>query len=326
MTSRPHMATPYATPPAMPRGGTGTMQILRDDDIDRVPLTVLIAAIRAHIVADAAGDASAPPRHVTEMDRGVVSLTVGGSGGYAGFRAYETFHAPQSDEDQIVAGWDTGTGRLFGMALGQRLGALRTGCIGGVALDVMTPRRARTLALIGTGQQAETQLAAALAVRDFADVRIYSRRPVAANELARRYRRSTNGTIGIAGTPEEAVHKADVVILATSATQPVIDADWVAPHAHVTTIGPKAAGRHELPVALARRARAVASDSPQQIRAMKDHFLEGEAALKKLKHLGALADTLDPDRDRGMTLFLSAGLAGTEVAALRAAIDHLAAR
>lgn len=301
------------------------MRILSDQDIDRVPLNVLNDAISAHIVADAAGDASSPPRHIVDISRGAVSLSVGGRNGYAGFRASETFHSPDAEhEEQIVAGWDTTTGNLFGIAVGDRLGAIRTGCIGGIALDVMAPREVKTLALIGTGKLAESQLAAAIALRQFQQIRIYGRQPVAATELAKVYRQKTQTPIQISSTPEEAVHNADIVILASaSATEPVISTDWVAPHAHITTIGPKTKTRHELPIGLVHRAKIIASDSPQQILASPTHFLQGEQSAKRIKHLGGLIGKFNPDKDRGITLFLSSGLAGTEVAALKAAVGFL---
>lgn len=300
------------------------MRILTDQDIDRVPLRVFSDAISAHIVADAAGEASSPPRHVVDISRGAVSLTVGGRNGYAGFRASETFHGLDTEhEEQIVAGWDTTSGKLFGIAVGDRLGAIRGGCIGGIALETMAAHDAKTLALIGTGKQAESQLAAAIALRHFQEVRIYGRRPVAANELAKTFRQKIQTPIQISSTPEEAVHNADVVILATDATEPIIDADWLSPHAHITTVGPKTKTRHELPIGVIHRAKVIASDSPQQILASDEHFLKDQTVVKRVKHLGGLIGKFNPDKDRGITLFLSSGLAGTEVAALKAAVNFL---
>jgi hypothetical protein len=65
----------------------------------------------------------------------------------------------------------------------------------------------------------------------------------------------------------------------------------------------------------------IATDSPQQIAAMGDtHMLAGHEAHRRIRHLGALASGFDADANRGLTLFLSIGLAGTEVACLAAAL------
>lgn len=300
------------------------MRILQDEELDMVPLKLMCTAIRQHIEADARGEATSPPRHIVNMPQGGMNFTAGGGEGYAGFKAYETLgSAPKEADEQVVAGWNTEDGRLLGVALGDRLGALRTGCIGGIALDIMASRNAKILAVIGTGQQAETQLDAALELREFEDIRLFSRRPVAANDLAKKIRHKTKAKIHISATPEEAVHNADVVLLVTNSGEAVVDADWIAPDAHVSTIGPKTRQRHELPLAIVRRARVIASDSPQQILDQADHFLKGQRVEPQIKHLGSLIGKFDPDRNRGMTLFLSSGLGGTEVAALKAAVDFL---
>src|SRR5215471_4312555 len=55
------------------------------------------------------------------------------------------------------------------------LGALRTGAASGLATKLMANPQARTLAVIGTGKQARTQVAAICAVRSIKRMRVYSR-------------------------------------------------------------------------------------------------------------------------------------------------------
>ena len=52
------------------------------------------------------------------------------------------------------------------------------------------------------------------------------------------------------------------------------------------------------------------------------HMLWEQPAYNRISHLGDMIDSFDPDADRGLTLFLSAGLAGTEVACLAAALHQ----
>ena len=119
------------------------MRILNDADIDRLPLAPLIAAVRAHIVADAKGQAVAPPRHIVGFGNGNLIFTIGGDRRLAGFRAYQTFAKPgHPADDQVIAAWDRDTGEMLGLALGNRLGALRTGCVGAVAVDILEIGRA----------------------------------------------------------------------------------------------------------------------------------------------------------------------------------------
>jgi ornithine cyclodeaminase len=127
------------------------------------------------------------------------------------------------------------------------------------------------------------------------------------------------------GSAEHAVSRADVVILATNSSTPVIEAGWLKPGAHVNTLGPKKRSGHELPLDIAVRAALVASDSPQQIIAAgAEHMLHGHPAAGRMAHLGdpKVLETRGP----GISLFLSSGLAGSEVAALAAVLKHLDGR
>ena len=120
------------------------MRVLSDRDIDRVPFSIILEAVRAHVLADFRGETISPPRYVVEFGAGGLVFTVGGTSEFAGFRAYETFQQPAlENEDQLTAVWDRSTRRLCGIALGERLGALRTGALGGVAIDRIAPTKVR---------------------------------------------------------------------------------------------------------------------------------------------------------------------------------------
>jgi ornithine cyclodeaminase len=302
----------------------GHTPVLSDADIDAIPIEIFMAAIRHHLVADARGAAIAPPRHYAEFPAGAIAFTIGGNHQIAGFRAYESFAAPaRAAEDQIVAVWDQSNCRLKAVAIGNRLGAARTGALGGIAVDILAPRGAAVCGVVGSGLQAEAQIVAIAAVRQLAAVRIYSpnaeKRAALADRLERRGL-PARATV----TAKACVDAAEIVVLATNSSAPVIEPDWISPNAHVTTLGPKLKTAHELPPEIARRARVIVSDSPQQIAAQGDrHLLHGTLEIDRIAHLGALADGFDPDAGRGMTLYLSAGLAGSEVVALDAAAGWL---
>jgi ornithine cyclodeaminase len=91
----------------------------------------------------------------------------------------------------------------------------------------------------------------------------------------------------------------------------VIDAAWVAPGAHVTTVGPQRASAHETPPELADLAALVVSDSPGQAASYGEPFFTS----RPLIHVGAVLDGRSPGRrsDGDITLYCSTGLAGSEV-------------
>lgn len=286
------------------------MHVFTDTTLPAQPMKHILPALRDFIIAAAQNATHSPARLSQDIGGGDLRFTIGGDERGYGFRVYDTLGLPQ--DDQLVAAWDRQDGRLTALAVGTALGALRTGAIGGLASAAMAPHDGPVrVGLIGTGRQATTQITALQALRQIADLRVWS--PTARN--CARFAAAHDAT-AMPGA-RETVENADVVILATSAARPVIDPGWIAPHAHVTTVGPKTRTRHELPLALFDTAAVIATDSPGQITSQNTHMLQGHPALDRLTHLGAiLAGTIQ--RPKGQSLFLSAGLAGTEVAALRA--------
>lgn len=293
--------------------------ILGDSDLDRLPvMQIAIAAIEEAILARSAGNLVSPPRHnVSFAGKGDLVFTIGGTldeASIAGFRVYDTFRGAR--HEQIVAVWSAETAELQGLIIGTRLGEIRTGAIGGIAIRYMSSPDARTVGIIGSGQQARAQLEAVALVRELTHVRVYSRseqrRHIFASEMENR--------LGIpvepVDTPRRAVSKADIVICATTSLTPVIEAGWLKPGVHVTTVGPKTVGEHELGLDVAEAADLVATDSLEQVRAYKaPFFLHGSPSAERMVDLAAIVSgkiiaRQTPDQT---TLFCSAGLAGTEV-------------
>ena len=291
--------------------------VLTDEDVERLAdMPALVDAMIEALKTKARGRLVAPPRHGVEFAGGSLVFTVGGTDAIAGFRAYQTFESGVEDDQQVVCVWDTATAKLKGVVLGNRLGALRTGALGGAAIGLLAHRDAKTCGVIGTGRQAETQLLAAAAVRPLKEVRVFSR-----DEANRaRFAAAAESVLGLSVRPvdraQDAAAGADILICATNSSTPVIDAGWVAPGTHVTTVGPKAKDRHELPPELAGRAEVIATDSPAQIEAQGGgHFLAGSGVSGRLHDLADIAAAEKPVRSSkdDITLYLSAGLAGTEV-------------
>lgn len=291
--------------------------VLTDADVERLAdMPALVGAMIEALKTKARGRLVAPPRHGVEFADGSLVFTVGGTDAIAGFRAYQTFESGVEDDQQIVCVWDSATARLKGVVLGNRLGALRTGALGGAAIELLARRDAKTCGVIGSGRQAETQLLAAAAVRPLKEVRVFSRDQ--ANRA--RFAADAESVLGLPVRPvdraQDAAAGADILICATNSADPVIEAGWVAPGTHVTTVGPKAKDRHELPPDLAGRAEIIATDSPAQIEAQGGgHFLAGSGVSGRLHDLADIAAAEKPVRSSkdDITLYLSAGLAGTEV-------------
>lgn len=282
---------------------------LGDDAVLALGAADAVDAMREAVRAAYAGRLAAPARVRAELADLDYVFTVGALGaGPSGFRAYR---AGSPEGDQLVAVWDD-TGQLTGVVVGSQLGARRTGALGAVASDALARLDARDVAVIGSGVQAWTQLWATTAVRDIRRVQVFSPDPRHRTRFAARAEGELRVQAAAVTTAREALTGADIVILATKATRPVIAAEDVQPGTHVVTVGPKRIDGHETPVEVAQRAAVISCDSPAQARAYDTPFFTGSLPLTDL---GAILAGAAPGRRRhdDITLHCSVGLAGTEV-------------
>lgn len=285
------------------------MKVLHDEHVRQMTPGVAVSAARRGLLEAHAGRLAAPPRLTGDAGSTDYVFTVGGlRDGESGFRAYRT---GADAGDQLVAVWRR-DGELAGVIVGTELGARRTGALGAVAVDVLARPRASELAMIGAGPQAWAQAWAITAVRSLSQVRVFSRDPVRRAEFARRVRDELAVPCSPARSAEQAVAGADIVVLATTSTRPVLDAAAVRPGTHLSTVGPKWADAHETPLDLLSRAAVVTCDSPRQAAGYARPFFTDPAALTAL---GAVLAGDEPGRseDDDITVHCSVGLAGTEV-------------
>jgi thiomorpholine-carboxylate dehydrogenase len=115
---------------------------------------------------------------------------------------------------------------------------MRTAAVSAVATKLLSHPDSRVLAVLGSGVQARSHIEALRLVRQFSEIRIWSRTEDHATELARRVG-------GVATAAEDAVRGADVVVTVTNSTTPVLRGEWLKPGAHVNAVG-------RLPARLAR--------------------------------------------------------------------------
>ncbi|EJZ17928.1 ornithine cyclodeaminase family protein [Rhizobium sp. Pop5] len=305
------------------------MKILRDEDLnDSGLMAVAIDALEGAFFARVDNRLVSPPRHhVSFPGQGDLVFTVGGVLGdkpLAGFRVYETF----GGADQIVAVWSADEARLKGICVGERLGSLRTGAIGGIAIRHLSAPDARSVGIIGSGAQARTQLAAAAAVRKLNLVRVYSRSEENRVAFAEEMQRTLGLAVEPAGSARDAVRDADIVISATTSRTPVIHAADLKPGVHINTVGPKTRDGHELGLDIADAAAVIATDSPEQTRAYASpFFLAGSGHEHRMTDLAEIIAGRASGRrsPEDMTLFCSVGLAGTEVVVASAVLDVVSA-
>jgi len=221
----------------------------------------------------------------------------------------------------LIPLYDYDTGRLLALMEGDYLGRLRTGAASGIATKYMARADAKTLAIIGSGGQARTQLQAICAVRPIEQVRVYSRNAEKRAEFVREAQGSVNAEIVAVAHPRAAIENADVVVTITTSSTPVFDGRWLKPGVHINAAGSNHLKRREIDGETVRRATHVAVDMLEQARLECGDLAPAvEAGLitwEAVKELGDIVAQKTPGRTSAedITLFESHGLSVWDIAA-----------
>jgi alanine dehydrogenase len=113
----------------------------------------------------------------------------------------------------------------------------RVGATVGLAVHHLAKVDARCMVLVGTGRIARMSLEAIACLRKFERVLVYSRKPESRTDFCLK----AETRLGIQAQPvtklEDAIRRADVVVVATSAEAPIIRGSWLTEQAHVNTAG-----------------------------------------------------------------------------------------
>jgi ornithine cyclodeaminase len=146
------------------------------------------------------------------------------------------------------------------------LTTLRTAAAGAVAADALARRNARSVAVLGGGEQAWEQLQAVRLVRPIEEVRVWARRADAARAIAARFAGAAGMHASAFEDAREAVTKADIVLTTTPSREPILKAEWLAPGQHVTAVGADASYKNELEPEVVSRADRYVPDCLSQCR------------------------------------------------------------
>ncbi|HEX4600614.1 MAG TPA: NAD(P)-binding domain-containing protein [Gemmatimonadales bacterium] len=207
------------------------------------------------------------------------------------------------------------TGEPLAVMDGRLITEMRTAAASAVATQRLARPDASALAILGSGVQAKSHLAALRLVRSFEEVRVWSPRHAA--EFAQRH-----GVKAVA-TAADAVRGADVVVVAVSATTPVLQGRWLSPGTHVNAIGATRPDWRELDDDLVTTARVFVDSGEAALRESGDVI----AAKRAVTEIGAVVAGTDPGRRsaREITLFKSVGVAVEDVVAAALVLEHRAA-
>ncbi|PSP79635.1 ornithine cyclodeaminase [Halobacteriales archaeon QS_1_68_20] len=236
----------------------------------------------------------------------------GAMGGYtyaAGFA--------ESDAWFVTTLFDADAGEPLAIVDGASMNPFKTGAAGAVAVDALAREDASEVAVVGSGAQARGQLRATATVRDLSAVRVFSPTREHREEFAAEF----DAEVAAVPSSGDALAGADVVITATTATEPVFQDADLPDGAHVTAMGQYHPERREIPAETVARATYVPDLRARVTEDAGSYILAREEGLIDEDHvhaeLGEVVAGVAPGRqsDDEVTLFDSGGTAIETVAA-----------
>jgi len=204
------------------------------------------------------------------------------------------------------------TGQPLACMDGRLITEMRTAAVSAAVTKYLAPEKSRILTLLGSGVQAEAHMQALRRVCQFEEVRVWSRTPEHAKRFAARH-----GARAMA--IESAVRGADVIVTATSASEPFLKGAWLKPGAHVNAVGSARPTWRELDDEAMQN--TVIVDSREAVRKESGDVILSNAPI--FAEAGELfAGSKIPERS-ATTVFKSVGIAVEDITAARLVYDAI---
>jgi alanine dehydrogenase len=206
---------------------------------------------------------------------------------------------------------DAKTGAPLALMDGTYITGMRTGASGAVASKHLAKKEAKTLGVVGAGQQALFQIAAIASVIKLENILVYDVKDESFNKLV-----TSLKAIGIEikKASIEEVSKQDILTTTTPSREPVIKEGWVLPGTHINAIGADAEGKEELDPVILKKAKIIVDDWAQASHSGEINVPLAKEIIKKEDIYGSLGEVVAKikkgrEKNEEITIFDSTGLA-----------------
>ena len=219
----------------------------------------------------------------------------------------------------IVMLSDFQTGEPLALLEGSYLTMIRTGALSGVATKHLARHNAKTLCMIGTGEQAKGIAEAVFAVRDIEKVILYNRTEEKAYAFAQYIQEKFNKPAYVHTNANEAITEADIIVTTTNASTPVFS-EKLQKGVHINAVGSFKPNMQELPShAIADANKVVVESKEAALEETGDLQVPIQEGLFKASDIHAeLGQIISGERagrenDEEITVFKSVGLAVVDI-------------
>jgi alanine dehydrogenase len=136
----------------------------------------------------------------------------------------------------LVMLFDMDTCEILALMDDHFISTMRVGATSAVASKYLARKDAKVMALLGSGEQAKTQLTAHAVVRQLSKVKVYSPTKANRERFAKQMSEETGIEVVAVNSAAEAIRDSDIVTAATNTVDPVIQGKFVQPGMHLNSI------------------------------------------------------------------------------------------
>jgi len=291
-----------------------------------LPLPELLDAVEQALAAFSARAATQPVRTVLSIPGGVLACMPGLLKEQGALGAKLVTVCPNNLERGLTSHLatilllDPDTGQLLAIMDGRYITEMRTAAASAVAVRYLARKNSQRLAIIGSGVQAASHLQALSLVRNFREVRCWSRTPQNLHKFVDQWK---HGPYAVTATDnaQQAIETADVIALVAAGSDPVIQDAWVKPGACIVAVGACRPSEKELQPSLLARARLFVDSREGAFRESGDILdAVSRGHITENHILGEVGELVADPRlgrldENDITIFKSLGMAVEDLAA-----------
>jgi ornithine cyclodeaminase/alanine dehydrogenase-like protein (mu-crystallin family) len=240
--------------------------------------------VREAMIAFSRGETKQLLRSIIPLSEGrLFGIMPGAMGAQAPFgakliSAFEGNPAKGRQSHQgLVVLFDPESGEPVCVVHAGEITSIRTAAASAVATDALARKDARRMAILGTGEQAETHARAISKVRKLEAITIWGRSQERASALAQKVQAELRIPTTVAPNAQEAVADAEIICTVSSASEPILKGEWVRAGTHINLVGSSYAGPTEVDSDLVVRSRFIA-DSREGVLKQGAEFLRAKQA------------------------------------------------
>lgn len=228
--------------------------------VSLINLSGVIAALERALGLEYRGEARNLRKGQTAWQGGSLNIT-GAQFTGVGFSGAKVWTNVGGKSAPLVLLHGSGDGQLKAIIEAVALGQMRTGALAGVATNYLAAADADDMAVIGSGKQSITQVAAVHAVRPLKRLRVFSPTPANRARFAADMRARYPFEVVEAESVAAAVKGAPIITTVTRAREPFLSADMISPGAHVNAAGAIITGFAEIAADVVAHADMVVVDN-----------------------------------------------------------------